>query len=298
MELMSLVVDPDFWLIKVSSGIPIAISSKVSLLHRAKRIAERIPGAHRVYKWLTSRTGEGRIYQIRTGPLAGARWRRYNAFPYWYHTGLYEPDISACIAAHLKENDTFWDVGAHAGYHTLLAARAVGPNGKVLAVEPDPHVCSIMREQLDLNDVRNTTIVTAAVAPQPGRTPFIVRDVDNRTSAMADVRNPAVHNTDGRQIMVRCTTLDLLAKQVPAPTVLKMDVEGAEDLILPAAESFFASSNRPRVMILGYHGVQTGMNCVEWMHKYGYKAMPAPGIVTTVASTYGTMLWYDTQRMN
>jgi FkbM family methyltransferase len=299
MELvLSLVCDPDLWLIKAGVGLPAAISSKVALLHRAKRMAERVPGAHRVYKWATSRTGEGRVYRIKNGPLKGARWRRYNAFPYWYHTGLYEPEISNCIGAHLKKNDTFWDIGAHAGYHTLIAAQAVGPMGRVLAVEPDPHVCDIMREQLELNGIPNATIVAAAVAPKPGEAAFIVRDVDNRTSAMADVHNPAIDNAGGRRIMVRCTTLNLLAREVPKPKVLKMDVEGAEDLILPAAESFFASPDRPRVMILGYHGARTGQNCLRWMRQYGYQIGTAPGLATDAVSTYGTMLWYDRTRLN
>jgi FkbM family methyltransferase len=298
MELLLLSGDLELWLLNASVSVPAAISSKVALLHRVKHVAERVPGAHRLYKWVTSRTGEGRVYRISSGPLAGARWRRYNAFPYWYHTGLYEPEVSQCIASHLRPNDTFWDIGAHAGYHTLIAARAVGPGGKVLAVEPDPQVCAIMREQLDLNDISNTTIEVAAVAPECGETSFVIRDVDNRTSALADVHNPVVDNAHGRRIAVRCTTLDSLVQHAPMPTVLKMDVEGAEELILPAAESFFASAHRPRVMILGYHGRQTGKSCLRWMRHYGYRIVPAPGLVTEVASTYGTTLWYDRTKLN
>lgn len=283
-------------LLQATSGLPAVLGSQA--VQRVKRVVERVPGAHRVYKWMTSRAGEGRVYQIQSGPLAGAQWRRHNAFPYWYHMGVYEPEVSECIVAHLYEGATFWDIGAHAGYHTLIGARIVGSAGKVLAVEPDQEVCRIMREQLELNGIRNTAIVAAAVAAQAGETAFCVQGNDNRTSALAEVHNPARDNSRSRRIVVNCTTLDLLARQAPAPTLLKMDVEGAEALILPAAGSFFAGPARPRVMILGYHGVQTGEKCVKWMHQFGYRAVPASGLVTEAGPHNGTMLWYDRRRDN
>ncbi len=51
-------------------------------------------------------------------------------------------------------------------------------------------------------------------------------------------------------------------------------------------------------MILGYHGVPTGNKCVEWMREYGYRVVPAPGLVTEVGPHNGTMLWYDHSKLN
>lgn len=289
-------LDSELFLLQAAGALPAVLGSPA--VQRVKRFVERIPGAHRVYKWVTTRTGEGHVYEIPSGPLAGLKWRRYNSFPYWYHLGVYEPDVSHCIVNHLKEGDTFWDIGAHAGYHTLLGARAVGPGGSVLAVEPDPEVCEIMHGQLELNDIGNTAIVCAAVAAEPGETTFLVQGHDNRTSALADVHGSAQAHAHSRPTVVDCTTLELLAEQAPAPALLKMDVEGAEAIILPAAGRYFSGPHRPRVMILGYHGVPTGNKCVEWMREYGYRVVPAPGLVTEVGPHNGTMLWYDHSKLN
>jgi hypothetical protein len=82
-----------------------------------KAFVEKMPGAFAVYKFITSRTGEGKVYEIKNGPMQGLHWKRYNLLPYWYHLGLYEPQLSEYIARNLPVGGTFWDIGANAGYH-------------------------------------------------------------------------------------------------------------------------------------------------------------------------------------
>ena len=58
-----------------------------------------------------------------------------------------EARIGALIAARLRPGDTFWDLGGRAGEHTLQGARAVGPTGRLVVLEPDPDkVASLLRE--------------------------------------------------------------------------------------------------------------------------------------------------------
>ncbi len=52
--------------------------------------------------------------------------------------GAYEPQVAKLISEVLKPGDTFYDVGSNAGYYVLVAARSVGPLGKVIAFEPVP----------------------------------------------------------------------------------------------------------------------------------------------------------------
>jgi len=53
-----------------------------------------------------------------------------------YHFGVWEPHVSAYIQSRLKPGDAFCDIGANIGYYSLLASRAVGPRGAVIAVGP------------------------------------------------------------------------------------------------------------------------------------------------------------------
>lgn len=241
------------------------------VLRRMKSMAEKIPGAFRVYKFVTSRTGEGRIYEITQGPLAGARWKRYNHLPYWYHKGLYEPDLSEYIHAHLKEGETFWDIGAHAGYHALTAARMVGARGRVIAVEPDPDICAIFREQLALNGIEHCTVLQGAVADREGTVTLRRWAVDSRGSALE-----AVGTIEGEAIQVPSMTLDGMLTRYPRPQMLKMDIEGAEVFALPHGEVLFSGADRPRHLIIGVHGAAAKTFTETFLRDHAYRVVTPP----------------------
>jgi len=246
------------------------------------RAALRIPGARTAFKWVTSRWGEGRVYTISSGPMQGLRWRRENRFPYWYHTGRYEPEISAMIAATLRPGDTFWDIGAHAGYHTLQGARAVGPSGWVLAVEPDPSVCRSLREQLALNDLTRVTVMEAAVSDTGGRAHLVVRAADDtRGSALDTVRNPAIRNSMGVRLEVPSTTLNDLATRYPPPQLLKMDIEGSEAAALRAGGQLWAGGRRPQRILLSCHGQQVRAFCQALLLEQEYRIESHPPLKGT-----------------
>ncbi len=240
--------------------------------HSLARVVVRTPAVRKVLKWVTSRSGEGRIYTIRTGPMQGLRWRRENRFPYWYHTGRYEPYISSWIAARLQPGDTYWDLGAHAGYHTLQGARAVGPRGRVLAVEPDASVCRSLREQLALNALTNVTVVEAAVSDAVGSARLVVPEADDtRSSALEDVHISGTTNLQAVRTDVPTTTLDELAERYPAPHLVKMDIEGAEAAALRGGGRLWEGERRPRCILLSYHGYDVGAFCRTFLLEHGYR---------------------------
>lgn len=236
---------------------------------------ELIPGTHKVYKWVTTRTGEGKVYDIVRGPMAGMRWRRRNCLPFWYHVGIYEPETSRFLAAHLRPGDTFWDLGANAGYHTLMAARAVGTGGRVIAVEPDPGTCEILRDQLDLNGFGNCTIVQAAVSDRAGRTRLVRRASDPRGNALEQIDNPAIDNKEGDVVEVPSLTLEDLRSRYPSPRLIKMDIEGAEVLALPGGRAFLSSAERPERLLIAVHGDEARDFCRAFLQDVGYELEPS-----------------------
>src|SRR5207302_1543398 len=68
-------------------------------------------------------------------------------------TGRYEPYVADALALITKPGDLVLDVGANEGYHTVVAARLVGPTGRVIAVEPQQRLHSIIRHNCRLNGV-------------------------------------------------------------------------------------------------------------------------------------------------
>lgn len=245
---------------------------------QVKAGVERIPGAHRTYKWLTTQAGEGKVYAINRGPMAGMRWRRRNALPFWYHLGIYEPETSRFLAEHLRPGDTFWDLGANAGYHTLMGARAVGPTGWVIAVEPDPSTCAVLREQLELNGIGCCTVVQAAVSDRPGRTVLIRRASDPRGNALQQIDNPAIDNKDGDALEVPSLTLDELSSLYPTPRLIKMDVEGAEVLALPGGVRCLSGEKRPERLLIAVHGDAARDFCRSYLLDLGYELESAPDL--------------------
>lgn len=245
---------------------------------QVKAGVELIPGAHKAYKWITTRTGEGKVYEIARGPMAGLRWRRRNCLPFWYHLGIYEPETSRFLAAHLRPGDTFWDLGANAGYHTLMAARTVGATGRVVAVEPDPGTCEILREQLQLNGFDNCTVVQAAVSDRAGRTLLVRRASDPRGNALQQIDNPAIDNKEGDLVEVPSLTLDDLSSLHPAPRLIKMDIEGAEVLALPAGRTLLTGAGRPERLLVAVHGEEARAFCHRLLQDMGYELETAPDL--------------------
>lgn len=70
----------------------------------------------------------------------------------------YEPPLTSCVAGLLRPGDTFCDVGANEGWFSLVAARAVGPSGRVIAVEPQARLWPVILDNASLNRFANITL--------------------------------------------------------------------------------------------------------------------------------------------
>jgi FkbM family methyltransferase len=142
----------------------------------------------------------------------------------------------------IRPGDWFVDVGANIGVYALWAAYH---GARVTALEPDPVAAARARENVALNrlpiDVRE-----AALADRPGRVPF---------STGLDTTNRIVRAGDEAVRTVAATTLDdVIAEDLAAATVfLKIDVEGAEELVLAGAPRALASG-RIAAMQLEWNG--------------------------------------------
>lgn len=233
-----------------------------------KNRVNKLPGGYSLFRKLTTARGEGKVYKIWFGPMKGFKWSRYNSLPFWYHLGLWEPQATALIGEHLHPGVTFYDVGANAGYHTIYAARAVGPAGRVVAIEPDPDTAAVLREQVALNALGNVVILEAAVSSESGSATF-QRGVNTLTSALGA--------SGGEPFTVRTVTLDELADMYGPPALIKMDVEGGEQQALLGGEQLFTSVCKP-VILLSTHGEDLHVWCQRWLADHDYHLAPTPGM--------------------
>ena len=135
------------------------------------------------------------------------------------------------------------DVGANVGYFTMLMAQAARA-GTVLAFEPLPLNVALIGASAALNGFANIRVVQSAVGDAPGTIEF-TEAADSAYSSMHDTGRKAV----GRRLAVPVTTLDLALGDGRAD-VLKIDVEGAEALVLGGAQALLADPGRRPTVIL------------------------------------------------
>ena len=143
------------------------------------------------------------------------------------------------------------DVGANIGLYTILLSKAIGSSGHVWSFEPFPPVANYLKQNIELNELNNVTVVEKAVAEKEGELDFNVFaegcDVYNSLGA---AYRPAEQLQSVRKIPVPVTTLDAYADQngIEKIDLLKIDVEGAEERVLNGAEQLIRRS--PNVQII------------------------------------------------
>jgi len=233
------------------------------------RRANRLPGAFAAYKLATKILyRNGKIVTLRRGPAAGYRWRHYRCFQPWMAMGLYEPHVAKLISEQLKPGDVFYDIGANAGYFTLVGAKAVGAQGTVIAFDPHPFNVKTVREQVALNKLDDTCRVEPlAIAGEEGTLKFVVTEV-NANAHLEDLKAPHLTN-EGQVIEVRAMRLDDYIASHPRPTLIKMDIEGAEVAAMNGARALLAGSHPPTCLI-STHSAELDRQVKEIFRQYGY----------------------------
>lgn len=181
------------------------------------------------------------VVTIRSGRGAGMRIEIDPRSEKYYWTGTYEPEVTAELARILAPGAVFWDVGAHVGYMTIIAARLVGSSGRVVAFEPLSANLDRLRHAVTLNALDNVIVRPVAIAGRPGQVPFHVHSRSSMGSLRRRVGEIEVTH-------VEASTLDHEAQSQVLPSLVKIDVEGGEVDVLEGAQRLF-SEFCPAVMI-------------------------------------------------
>jgi FkbM family methyltransferase len=187
--------------------------------------------------------GERVWCQIPTGPARGL-WLWIE--PYLeekYLTGCPEPSIQEEILHHLRPGGCFYDVGAHIGYYSLLVARLVGEKGRVLAFEPDPTNVAVLHKNLSGNDLSEVEVFSCAVWSQSGKVMFQRSGAERAEESSR--RGTVVSmgkDLSSSLIEVEAVTLDIFTQDHPPPTMIKVDVEGAEGEVLQGAQKLISQA--------------------------------------------------------
>jgi FkbM family methyltransferase len=145
-------------------------------------------------------------------------------------TGAYEQPIADLFASTLRAGMTVIDVGAHVGYFSLVAARHVGPTGRVWSFEPDPANRASLERNVHANGLTDRiSILPLAASSAVGESALYRVASDTGSSTLY----PSA-DTGGERIAVATTSLDAWADASgwPAVDLVKVDAEGAEGSVV------------------------------------------------------------------
>jgi FkbM family methyltransferase len=207
------------------------------------------PGFERLVRLLMppARCGDdGEICLLRDGSLFITRL----TFTIGWHVaffGSYEPELRSIVRAVLPTGGVALDVGANVGWHTLLMANLVGPQGRVLAVEANPSVRQELVRNIRLNRLAQVNVIPCAVAESERLLEFCAPTADDPSSDSGHVLTGAKEGAD--MIRVEARTLDAIASElrIDRLDLLKIDVEGFEWPALQGAERTIAKY-RPYIL--------------------------------------------------
>jgi FkbM family methyltransferase len=163
-----------------------------------------------------------------------------------YTMGDFDPPVRKAIQRLLKPGDVFIDIGANVGFYALCASKIIGNYGKVFAFEPSPEAFAALCTNISLNGAENIVAVQIALSDSVGPAKLFVDTAHNSGATSMRVSPNA-----SREITVMLDTYDhyALEHRLPAPALVKIDVEGAEGMVLKGMPNLLAQLKRPAVIL-------------------------------------------------
>jgi FkbM family methyltransferase len=248
-------------------------------------LARRVPGLSRLYwslrEQLILRRG------VATLDYSGASIRVHVQSPAVVRLRLRvvekEPWTMDWLERRLEPSDAFYDVGANVGVYSLVAA-SIRPGVKVVAIEPAPANFDALCRNLVLNDLAERVVPLPVVLADQTR--LAVLDLADLSPGAAEHALDGAGGAAYRQPVLAYRLDDLLATfSLPTPTLMKIDVDGAEDVVLAGAAATLA---RPELRSLVIElDAARGEEVVRLVERHGFalnarfdtrQGVPLPGI--------------------
>lgn len=193
----------------------------------------------------------------------------------------FEHEEAEYFRKNLKADDTCLDIGGNVGFFSMLMASSCRA-GAVHVFEPIPVNAALIGVNIALNDFTNVKVNNVAVADKAGEAQFSI-SVDSAYSSMHATGRKA----EEKSLKVPLVAIDdyLAANHVARVDVMKVDVEGAEGLVIEGASKLLSdAARRPRIILLELFDLNlvpfetSVLKIVERMQAFGYRAQVlAPG---------------------
>ncbi len=198
-----------------------------------RTVAELLSRKVILKRCLPKRVGGQRIY---VSPDASLKlWRR--------NLEKTDPRLFDWAEEFVRKGDVVWDIGANVGLFTFSAANIAGATGYVLAIEADSWLVELLRRSVKTRPELSADceVLSAAVSDSVDITRFQIAARGRSTNHLADVSGSTQTGGVRDSMLVGTVSIDWLLERLPAPQVVKIDVEGAEYQVLQGAHKLLSS---------------------------------------------------------
>lgn len=170
----------------------------------------------------------------------------------------------------IKPGHVVWDVGANVGMFTFAGSFRAGSSGHVVAVEADLFLADLLRRSASIASPGRSKVVVlpVAISDSLGIAEFHIAKRGRSTNFLASASGSTQTGGVRETVSVMTVTLDWLMERLPPPNVLKIDVEGAENLVLAGANTLLS---KVRPVILCEIIDELADTCTSLLKSHGYK---------------------------
>ena len=192
-----------------------------------------------------------------------------------YRYGFHEENLTKMILEYLKPGMTFFDIGAHIGYFTMLASYIVGEKSMVHSFEPTPNTYEVL-----IQNIKRKNVITNNCAVFSKETFIRFNDYGLKYSAFntfkkARLDESILKNLNPISVKVKTVTLDKYVKMEKCkPDFIKIDVENAELEVLQGAKDTIKKFHPIISIEVGDFDLNDkhSSECISLLNNYGYQA--------------------------
>ncbi len=242
-----------------------------SWIRAAAAVRGRSPRIKAMTDWLPAmlRNQEGRIQK---GLGRGLQFNGGNA-AVGFVLGTHDVEVQYALSRLLGPGMTVYDIGANVGFTAVLAARRVGPSGRVVCFEPLPENAAQISHNARLNGFSFIDVHELALAREDGESAFFVSEAS--TWGRLAQSGPAPKQSGVIRVPVRSLDSLSASDSLPAPHFIKMDVEGGEADVLAGARGLLARA-RPVMVIELHHTYQAVIDALAGLD-YAFRPLTMTG---------------------
>jgi FkbM family methyltransferase len=164
-------------------------------------------------------------------------------------SGGFDRSLLQLVREQVEEDSVVWDIGANVGVFAFAAA-GLASRGAVVALEPDIWLAALLRRSASAQGPTSVPVrvVPCAAADTDGVAEFVIAMRGRASNYLARAGGWTQSGGARERVYVPTLTLDSLLACQPRPSFVKIDVEGAEVMVLNGAKRLLTEV-RPKLYV-------------------------------------------------